>query len=338
LKYQSYDTLIVYLMNRIINNKESKHYVYLIRASARCNTLIKYNIFTKRKYVVLRTKRIYDYDVNESNLVIYFEDYSSRKFLFWNNKIHKLIPFLNHNNCGKVNLIYTENKQYTIVYGSCRGNLHIYDINDFIGTEQYVWIRISNDGTKVMKCDKYPDVYIHNINNMSSIFSSSKPDIILGHTYSETWIYSNYLVGFEQSHNGVVCNINTNKKLILNHSLIFCIIFIVDNLLIINNSSEIWSLYDIATLDFLVTISFNIKIIGTNNLLNVLIDEDFQCYKITSDLRFEKINIGLNYMIDYNYVSNQIKIIMNFMADFIELPFEILFIELYQCMINLFIE
>jgi len=70
-----------------------------------------------------------------------------------------------------------------------------------------------------------------------------------------------------------------------------------------------------------------------NQLLDVLVTKTKDCYRLVytdNKYQFQKVVLGVNYISDHNVVPQNIKIIIFHMTILTYIPDEILYIELYQ--------
>jgi len=326
--------------------KEYKHFMFFIESHEMSDKLIQYNIINKKKHIILISKFVYNYYIFQSNFIVIFMDYVEQIYLYWDICYH-ISNFGNKGNESRLYLInnlcfadplFVENELYMIFRSSSDNIFNIYNYDGFVWkNESYRWGNISDDGKRIILFNKDNTIYIKYINNFKLLFYLPRFDIKLWYfdlISHAQWIHSNYLIGFikepniEKYH---IYNLNTNECLVIDILNYNFKKYIIDGyLLIINNINQQVSIYDIGTLKLLFSQNYNLDIVGVNNVLNVLITADLLCFKINDQFQFVKANIGLNYAIDCDMISMRIKYLMDIVFKLVDLPPEILNIELYQ--------
>jgi len=316
--------------------KDYYNIVYFVEIHETLCRLIKYDIYTRRKHIIFEAYRIYEYYVDNSNLVIQFVDDKYNNFLFWNNFVDKPKRMKTPRFCILYSLIIN-NKLHIVLSTICAA--YIYKFNDCFPVYTHHSFQISSDGKRIIKSSFQhlkKNIYITDINNLNALSRKSEIEQskILTETKDEYWLHSSILICFCKDEKWFIQNLDTNRTCTLDLfqvSLLRPEIFIVNKIiLVIDDIYKKCSLYDIVTLNLLTTIPFNIKVVGVNNISNVLIANDLQYFRINHDYYLKKVNIGYNYFMDRKYVPNKINLIMNAILDLIDLPPELLNIELYS--------
>jgi len=314
------------MASQILLVKEYQDSIFFIKDT---NRLMKYNLITKKYYLVFKAAIIYEYHCFNSDLVIHFLDNTSQPCIFWNNKIDKSKQFTI--DChGTSEPLVINSKLHIVVNGY--HEMHIYSFEGLIKTTNHRWFRVSPDGKRIMRCYGL-DVYIADVAELDSLYEDLKVHkqlLRLGYTECEMWICSNFLISFSfctnKSHTlqnletGAICKLSEAD---------YCRIFVLGDYLLVMFYNK-YIIYDVKTLNLLTRIVTDINIISSNNLLNVLIADDFQCYVIRNGC-FKKAHVGEYYSDELT--SNRIKIIMDIVLAVIELPLDIVYCELYKSII-----
>jgi len=312
--------------------KEYDDSIYFIKMGQKYQ-LIKLNICTKKCYVLFQACSIIDYYCGNSDLVIYFVNKYKRHCLFWDNKINipKQIVLNGHH---YVDHLIVNNQLYIIVRSLT--STHIYDFNGIVKVCPYFRLYASNDGKRIIHINSNDDNHVHNVVDLESIFLEGvKPLLNLSSLHYLEWTHLNFLILFRTSCNSkVLRNLDTNKSLKLNWNINK--MFVLNNYLLVLSNNEC-VIYDVGLLNLLVTINIHIEIIGTNNMMNVLISDNWKYYRIDQNYSLKKVNIGCNYHDDHEYMSNIIKILMDEIFNVIDLPIDVLSNELYQIILVQFL-
>jgi len=315
------------------NIKEYGSCIFFIKRYNVYDQLIKYDIFNNKRYILFQAQAIYEFCIHCSNLVIVFEN-DGFLFLFWNNKkIETSIEL-----CQQ--LISFGEKLYMITEES------IIDTNGFIHIDiSNTWVLFSNNGKRVMRWHNGYTVIFDIDGNYNSIldfdYRTQIGVMTLQHPYRiscEQWIYSDFLISYVFVQQEYVFNLNTKQTCMIDANLKNDK-YVVGNYLVIcfrpENETYI-IIYDVETLKQLARISNDLKFFCANNFLNILITEDFRYFKITDQYSLIEIRFGYNYVVEYHYISNKIKVMMDIVLIVINLPSEILNVELYVALFNVF--
>jgi len=315
-----------------ITNVEDHHnFLFFIERYRTSCILVKYDIFTKHKHILFKEHYISNYYIHDTNLVITFVNKVGNCFLYWHkgDKSKKISCLKCRSN--RINPIVVDDKLY-IVFKPFQ-NAHVYGFNEFYKIELSYLFLTSRDGRFMVRSFKFPKICLIDINNLNILYdryeNNTKYSLLID---GVNWMYSNFLICFEKQGKWIFKNLNTKKTCIME-----CFnrnIFVLGNiLLIIHKTDQKCSLYDVEMMNLLDIIQLNILVIGVNNLFNILITDDFQYYRISKDYCLKKAVIKQNYTIDHKYTFNKINIIMDIILDIIDLPLELLNIELYRYVI-----
>jgi len=319
------------MKQEITRIKEFEYSIFFIQKSI-CNELIQYNILTKKSYIHFKAKIIYNYYILYSNLIIHYQDWDYNKLLFWNNGIGNPKKYNLDTDMNYLNLILVGKDVY-LVFDSILGYTKIYNFDGFVDTKTTYSFIISPDGKRIIYHIGVMKYVFLDIEDLNCTFSKHLPksnQIMLSRIGRDMkWIYSNYLIEYINGNRYCIHNLNTNKKRIFRR--FYDNKYVIDNYLLISLTYGYWlRIYDVTTLKLLAKIPNSLKIMGVNNLLNILITEDFRYFRVNTEYNLEQIKIGYNYVTDDDMVPHVIRIVMDLTLILIDLPIEILCIELYQ--------
>jgi len=325
------------------NIKEYNQSIFFVQCGSKCKLspyyfveeLIEYNILSKKKYVLFTAESILDYCIYNSNMAICFRN-QNNTFLYWDNGLDKPKNVnLNHNgiNFSRFDFLITKNKLYLVLY--CK-RWYIYEFSNLV-TIKHEWIRISNTGNRIMLADGYRTRIVDTVavdldyvfDKKTSHMNYIEPFIMT--TYDQ-WVHSDYVVGFFHNNNTIIYNLKTNNSCISKSIQILYVLS--DYLFVCDEYSKQMAIYDVSTLRLLCFTTCDLDILGTNNCLDILVTKNFEHYCINRNHCFEKINVGKNYVSDNRFVLGRIGTIMEIMLNIIDLPPEILCIELYRIVID----
>jgi len=301
--------------------------------------LIKYNLFTGNKLVVLTWDQIDSYYVFDNDLII-----MRHRMMWWNGK--NIISQLYYPVFLKIN-----NGIYMAVHGDKRLHGH----SDSIELKKMVpQILASPDGKEILY-NSNGKIFKQTIFNKSidELFDGGQQILLDVEYWNITWISNCNCILINKNE---VYNLDTNHKLriwIPRHCFA-----INENVLVLIYTPYI-KLHDVDTLIELGQINTKLKFIGYNKRTNILVFSkydygkkrrwligqkdiyDLQCYQIKyiNEYKLIKLKIGVNYILDQDVVTKNIKLIMDIFVDTVinMLPDEILYIELYQWILRFFI-
>jgi len=316
-------------MSVILKVKERNHSIFFIKRNIKFDELIKYNIITKNTKVIVRTIYICDYCFHRSDIIFCFRNCKNEVFLFRDNKLKNI----NHFVFGKHNirLLSFKEKLYLIVDGN-----RFYDLDNFVAICYCRWFKISDNGKRVMRIH-FSTICIVKTNNdfLESILCNNyfgTQDACFPISYDIEWIYSDYLVSID-GRNHSVRNLNTGWTRIISNQNMKNYKWVVDSYLIVCfEDNKQMNIYEIKKLKLLRTTFGYPNIVGVNNQLKVLVTSDLQFFAVNDKHCLVQVNFRGNYLIDYNYLPNQIKFITNCLLDSIDLPLDILCYELYMAL------
>jgi len=315
--------------------KEYQHYIYFIEVHSSVEKLIKYNIYSRRKHVVFQSKSICNYYVFCSDLIIDFYDNKSLRYIFWDKHTkskHYII------NCiDTISILFIRNELYIIIIGD--GTSRVYGFNGLIKYIPDFWIHTSNDGKRIIRYNPPESYAVLDVDSLDHVFDThfcdytKKIPISLDWTVRMRWIQPNLLY-FMQGPCVYLYNPDTNNIYAPEYISYRHKIYVVNGnaFIVCKEECQIY-VYNIDTLKLIAIVSTNLKIIGANNHFGILITEGFKYYKFNDVGCFENCNVRYNYVIDRIHVYGIVKFVMDIMLEIIDLPDEILCIELYQAMI-----
>jgi len=300
-----------------------KQFIYLVQD----NRVIKYNLLTKRKYIICYFKfTIRQLYVSDTNLIV---GLGSSRNIYWNGQ--KIDYF------GFFRFLKIHGSEYIANYGSCLVNCNN-EINNADIKMKY--FDSSSVGEKIVYCTNNQlfeqstseisiwQFYIKNIKLIKTI----EPHFLWLRWIPESnCIFINY---------DTIFNLDNHREIAVRTLVYKFFVFNLHNLVICLHNGYM-ELYDIDIMDFVQRIDTELKFIDYNKMLNVVVTDELDCYRFQKSLDqyvLHKINLGLNYILDHNIVPQNIKIIMEIQGTILNcLPDEICYIELYQQLL-LFIE
>jgi len=89
-------------------------------------------------------------------------------------------------------------------------------------------------------------------------------------------------------------------------------------------------IYGVVQLNSLVEINHNHEFIHYHKKLNLLITKGYELFVIESNHKLKHVNVGINYIMDRTIIPNLIMEIISDLYLFDLLPYEIVYVELYQ--------
>jgi len=298
------------------------NYVY---AFFKNSTIIKYNLLNKQTYVVFKSKyEILQYYISKANIyVCMYGDI----YVYWN-----YVPFNKFSSHGIIELIKVKDGYWLVSYlndmmVNFRGQYRKINVPEYIA---------SLDARKIVYIWEYK-LYIQKTSHIAV------DDLFVGHKSSfikniDEYVYrvffwisnSDYIIIGD-----VIMDLNSFSEIEIITSINYAAyVFLINEMIIIlyRNFVEI---YDTRKMVFVQRIYNDLIFTNYNQLLNVLVTDRRECFRLENDdskYFFQKVILGINYILDYNIVSQNIKIIMETLQTTIlyEISDDILFVELYQ--------
>jgi len=284
------------------------------------NNVIKHNMFTKKSYIVFHSNdTVTGYYISNKNVIVnticavYWNDR-----LITNNSYALYSRFLKTQTCEYItNCSYLQDELYDR-YG-CKISFE---------TPYFV---VSLDGTKILY-SMYGSLHKQDITSIPT-FGLFKRGY--GATYINTrdcnrlrWIQNSTYAVID--HN-IILNLEDFQEIHMITPYDNFFVFLVDELIIVWHFGFV-EIYDTRRMTFVDRVNIDVMFTDYNQLLNALVTDERDCYRLKNnhgEYRFEHVNFGANYILDYNVVPQNIKVIIEIFCVLDAIPDEILCIELY---------
>jgi len=297
--------------------------------------LMKYNLLTKRKNVLLQACDIYLKYVSGEDIVASYKDNIKNLYLFWKKNIGirhlNLIKFMDYS----IQVFVAKNEIYTALLKLDDYEMCVYNFEGFVKQHDLPpeYFTISDNGKNIIF--RITDCMILYVINFNGNFGKDGT-FITRNREIDFFDFTNcdYLISISIDNREEIYNINNNTSLVLDPEY-FCEC-VTDRYFLACHKNRI-KIYNSNSFDFLAAIDRCTIFRAFNYQLNVLIGEDLECYRITEDYHIYKVKVGENYVTDIDYLPLQIMIVMDIIVQVINLPYEILCIELYQTILKLLI-
>jgi len=307
--------------------------------------LVEYNLLTKHKRIHYQTKsNIIQYHLSDSDRIIItvpFDHYDECQVIWNNVEFHIRIPILD---IGFVRI-----KEEIYIWFSWDGRIFKIDRNGNTIRFKRSYFNVSENMKRIALCESgiihvMPDEKQIRCSNLTEpylfdIYGS----VALGHGTNSynLWVKnSNRIITFCDHDNSVkrsLVNIDTLKKCCTEYYWLDFLMELRDDILFAVYDSTI-IVYDINTMKMVKKFHCNLEFIAYSRVLDVLITNIMDYYRLTSELELQRVNVGENYVMDRGHVSNIIEAIMEIILDdsslFCNLPQEISNIELYIAIIT----
>jgi len=323
--------------------------------------LIEYNILSKKCYLHVRymNSLVCDYFIVDGNKIIIRSYYEKIIVTLNNQNINMMHIPLYFPFDGNIRFLKTSES----VYFNIAGNDYSYicAINGNLKLMSGFFLP-SNDGKKLMYKDgeityfaDTNDVLPNILNNSNSKIGNRKimrtlrkKGVTVRKGSFERFVHNSYHLVFHfRNKKWYIENINNQSEMRINYCCRkHCRYVDIGNFLI--EIDQGINVYTVDNLKYLRTIQYNSNRISFHNGLRLLLFEDtsgaFEYYRLNSYCELENVKLGSNYTIDCKVISIYIMdILMDVGLIFDLLPYEIIYVELYQQMIlicdpNLFIK
>jgi len=285
------------------------------------NIIIKHNLFTKRSYVIFRTNNIIENCyISKKNIIVYTFEHC----IYWNNVIVNSAESFSYLRHIKV-----------------RGNRYVTSfLNDKLldrsGKKLDIkipYFTASLDGKKIVY-ESHDGLYKQCISNVliKGLFCVGAKHIrIQDQYYSLRWIpNSDYIL----INDDMIIDVNNCREMIIKTSINRFFVFYVRGLIVIHHNGFV-EIYDSNKMVFVQRIDTDLIFTDYNQLLNVLVTHKRECFRLKnndSKYRFQKVILGINYILDHKIVPKNIETIIDIFNITIlyEISNDVLFVELYQ--------
>jgi len=296
------------------------------------NELVEFNIITKRKRIrCIAYEPILEYHILSSNLIGY---------LIGNKYYLNYMLLLKDQE-----KIFVLQKCAKYILGRKDNYLCFYDLSGmFVSriSQQFRFIQFDvADNSQIITWggngSSWGDIKIYSLdNNLRLNFTK----ILFNEPISHT-IYvrnSSRLAVIKNSLNfGKFHLINTNNKNIAKVIKMWrtCDFFDTNRDIMVCLECNIVELYDVYKLNLITQIRHDYNFVYYHKKLDLLITRSLELFVITNDYKLMQLNIGLNYIVDRIAFPNVVMEIISLQQLLFELlPFEIIFVELYQMLLK----
>jgi len=305
-----------------INHRRCAINDYCVYSIYKSKTLVKYNLFTGKTYIVFRSdNNIHQYYISK-NTFIFME--CSR--LYWNGiKLGNICD-------SYLRYVKIKSNEYIVSY---IGNKIINYCNEIIIKWVPYFIVSLNGQMIVYKCDD-GDLYKQNMScaSMNELFHKDYGTKLT--EFSDTCVYLRWIpnCNYILINDDIIYNLDNNCIMKTITPVTFFFAFFVNGLIIVWHYGFV-EIYDTWNMVFVQKIDTQFVFGYYNQLLDVLVTDQRKCYRLQNNNNqyyFQHIIFGVNYIMDYKVVPQNIKTIIDmlYMTVFDALPNEIACIDLYQ--------
>jgi len=289
------------------------------------NTIIKHHLFTKRNYVAFKSKyEILRCYISNTNIYV-----CTNYDIYWNSVL------LNRSKSGLqgiIELIKVKDGYWLVSYlnnmvVNFRGQYRNFVVPPFM---------VSLDGKKIVymwNCKLYVQkTYNIRVNDLFVGHKSSFIKNINDYVNRDLFWISNS--GYAIIGNVIMDLISFSEIKIVTLMNYASDVFLINEMIVILYHDFV-EIYDTRKMVFVQRIYTDLIFTDYNQRLNVLVTHKRECFRLENNdnsHHLQKVILGINYILDYNIVSQNIKIIMEILQTTIlyEISDDILFAELYQ--------
>jgi len=297
--------------------------------------LIEYNILSSKHIIHISVDNdamIYNYYISEMDKIIIIK--RDHYEIIWNNKVIKTL--IQRASYVNINFLKIMKEIYICIY------VHFFRtlLYDFSGRYYEFACKVNNTINYDISsfCNsvghEYGLNYIAPVENIVTVSKSKLRTLINRFDYDHcpSLVFLNgcdhllyrYVGVIRYIHNIETCTEKATTKCFNK--------YFANSTFLFERTKSKMRIYDSASMCLLKTIVCCAKFRIFHKGLNVLVslDDIIECYALTNQYELTKIKYGCNYIIDMVYIVGKIKHIMDVLNEAMDLPPEILNIELYQ--------